>query len=160
MNIASLCILTILAMFMSGPHCFAQEAQEVPTSCELSSSYLDSLLEKVKTDDILIVIARLGRRESRADLNRRRLFNLRTYLASFRGRTLFTTTPEALVTGIGVRSSGLGVLELYLQGKLIARLYVGHNRDLYVGECAVDLDLYNEPCGMDSQKIFYPCRLK
>jgi hypothetical protein len=41
---------------------------------------------------------------------------------------------------------------------LVERLFVGHNKDLFVGECAIDLQVHKGPCEVKAQKVFYPCR--
>lgn len=141
-----------VAMFMfNGSIAIAQ------TSCEENSSYLDVILSKAKEDDLVIVIAKLGAKEQNVNLNKRRLHNVKAYLTEYRKGLVFLKHPKNIVLATGEKTDGLGALEIYFQGKLFATFSLFHNEDLYVGECAIDLEFVKSPCDINEQKVFYPC---
>lgn len=133
------------------------QAVEKPITCELTSSYLDYILDKASEKDLLIVIARLGKNENQVDLNRRRLFNLNAYLTKYKSDSVFSRNPRNIILATGDKSDGFGVLEIYFKGNLFEKFHLSQNQDLYIGECAVDLEFFKSPCEINSQKIFYPC---
>jgi hypothetical protein len=69
----SLPVLVLLVMLVQNARIYSQTTAQAPTSSELASSDLDTVLEKATGNELLIVVSRLGRRESKSDLNRRRL---------------------------------------------------------------------------------------
>lgn len=128
-----------------------------PLSCEQASGYLDYILENATENDVVIAIAYSGKGEDGPLRNKRRLFNLKTYLTTYKKGTVFVNHPENLVLASGEAQKGNGRIEIYFKGKLFQTFFVPLNKDLYVGECAIDLELYRKPCDVESQKVFYPC---
>lgn len=127
------------------------------TTCESDSGYLDALLSKTKEDDLVIVIARLGKKEQNTELNRKRLYNVKAYLTQYIRGSILSKHPENIILATGEKTDGFGVVEIYFQGKLFTTFELSRNEILYVGECAVDFQLYKTACDIDNQKIFYPC---
>ncbi len=130
------------------------------TSCEENSGILDSLLANAGPDDYVIVIGRLGARESSQDLTRKRLANVKIYLTEYFEHTVFSKNPERLILASGEKSSGLASIELFFRGVRYFTLEIAHNQMLYVGECALDLEVHKSLCEVPRQKIFFPCRKK
>jgi hypothetical protein len=151
-SLAVCCLFVVLSDSVRG------QTVPKPTTCEYASSYLDYVLNKASSGDTLIVIARLGRNANNISLNSRRLFNLKEYLTVYQGKSVFSNNPRNLILATASRTNGLGRLELYFKGELIETFYLPFNRDLYIGECAVDLEFFRSPCDVPSQKVFYPCR--
>jgi hypothetical protein len=98
---------------------------------------------------LVIMIARLGKGETKRDLNRRRLNNARTFLIEFGQRA-----PQTIVTAEGERVNGYGRVELYAGGKLFHVLMINPNDDLAVGACSFEGD---DPCTYEREKKLYPC---
>lgn len=130
------------------------------TSCEENSGVLDSLLAKAGPDDYVIVIGRLGARESNPDLTRKRLANVKIYLTEYFDDTVFEKNPERLILASGEKSRGLATIELFLRGDRYFTFEIPHNQMLHVGECALDLEVNKSLCEIPRQKIFFPCRRK
>jgi hypothetical protein len=142
----------ILFIFIFGT--FVVKSQ---TTCESDSSYLDTIISKAKEGDLVIAIARLGKKERTTELNRKRLYNVKAYLTKYIKSSILSKHPKNIVLASGEKTNGLGSIEIYFQGELFATFYLSHNEILYVGECAVDFQLYKTACDIKTQKIFYPC---
>lgn len=109
----------------------------IPTSCEENEARLDMILmqfEKQKDpDNVLIIIARLGKGEKSLETSRRRLHNAKEYLLI---RPASPIIPRnKIITAIGDRTSGFGRVELYFGGKLVDQLIVRKNGNLCVDCC-------------------------
>jgi len=111
-----------------------QSVQPILGNCEDNIAVLSAAHQEAGEKGLIIVIARLGDGEYRSDLNRRRLHNVRVYLTEFD----WHRTAETVVTAQGERVSGVGRVELYIAGKLVAVLGVKRNGDLLVGSCEPD----------------------
>lgn len=129
--------------------------QELPTGCELNVAVLDGLAQKAEGDDLIIVVARLGRNETKTNLNRRRLHNVLIYLTEFLTDGRVRRKPKTIVLAEGEKSHDSGRIELYLKGKLFDVLRVKRNADLPVGYCA--LEPPEKPCPAEERNL-YPCR--
>ncbi len=106
--------------------------------CEGSNSDLAGVNQIAGRDGLIIAIARLGDGERSRQLNRRRLHNVRTFLAEFWNRD-----PTTVITAEGDKVKGHGRIDLYVRGELILALAVRHNGDLLVGSCVgPDRNLY------------------
>ena len=81
-------------------------------------------------DQPIIIIARLGRRETNRNLNRRRLIEVAQYLER-------RIPKERIITTQGARIDGLGRIEFYVGGRLNIVFTVRRNRDLVIG-CGAD----------------------
>jgi hypothetical protein len=128
-----------------------------PTGCEYNSAALDALAQKIRFNDLLIVIARQGSNETRPNLNRRRLHNVRTYLTEFLTDSSVRRGREMLVLAQGERVQGFGRIEFYVNGKLVSTLTMRTNGDLIAANCGTEPP--EAPCSI-SMKNFYPCKDK
>lgn len=155
------CVSSVLLVY--GNTAFAQdetkstsprlyEIETRPTNCEFHIATLDAAHNKAGKDTMVIVIARLGDREQRRDLNRRRLHNVRAYLRDFAERD-----SKTIITGEGDRVKGYGRVELYVEGKLFYTLMIKPNSDLTVGSCSYDGE---DPCTLKQERKLYPCLSK
>jgi hypothetical protein len=110
-----------------------------PQNCETNAVYLAQVKELMKTDqdDRLIVSARLGSRETRQDLNRRRLYNVRLKLTEELG-----VPKERIIIAEGERVADFGRVEFYFGGQLIGALLASRLEDLCVGCCDADERFY------------------
>ncbi len=109
-----------------------QETKQVANvnNCELNVLRLHDANAAAGKDDLIIVIARLGKGDRSREVNRRRLHNVKTYLVEFLGRP-----PKTIVLAEGERKNGLGSIDLYVRGKLADTLELGAGEDLLVGSC-------------------------
>lgn len=103
---------------------------EIANNCESNIARLDRIHSRAGHNGLVIVIARLGNGERSRGLNRRRLYNIRTYLNENRGRALRT-----IITAEGERANDRGRLEIYVAGELVDVLGVERGEDLAVGGC-------------------------
>lgn len=133
-----------------------------PARCEDRSAAIDFIHQKTPPDVMIIVVARLGSGETRPDLNRRRLRNVRAFLTEYllgEGRR----EPETIGMVEGVTVGGYGRLEFYVSGKLVWLIKVRQNSDVDFGSCYPPDDSYirnsvYDPCWVKSHRMFYPCR--
>jgi hypothetical protein len=131
--------LTLMVALLMSSSAIAFAQKSVSNYCEEHSAFLDVISQDALLgagkDGVLIAIARLGAGESRKDLNRRRLENVRVYLRK--------RLPEGkLVVATGERVNGLGRVEVYLSGKLVESLLANPNKDLCVDCCEIDESYY------------------
>lgn len=112
--------------------------------CESNIAYLDAAHSAAGEDGLIIAIARLGNGERNTTLNRRRLYNLRTYLEKFRRRD-----GKTIITAEGERVRGPGRVEIYVGGKLGAEIELRRGEDLHVGSCDASSSL---------DRLFYDSR--
>jgi len=123
--------------------------EATPSNCEENISILGAATQAVDKDGLLIVIARLGNGEQNRELNRRRLYNVRTYLSEY----VHARAPETIITAEGEHVNGHGRIELYVVGKLFHVLTIPRNGDLIVGSCYYEIDI---PADKERQKNLYP----
>src|SRR4030095_8628053 len=137
-------------------------ANRKPQLCESRTADLDGITQKTPLNEAIIVIARLGISETKRNLNRRRLENVRAYwtqaVALEARRKL-----ETIILAEGERTAGYGRLEFYVLGKLVWVMNVPCNADVDFGDCVAPDDSYirngvYDPCWIKSHRIFYPCR--
>jgi hypothetical protein len=108
----------------------SSQVETKPTNCELNSSKLSGAHQAAAAtghDTIIIAIARLGDGERRAEVNRRRLHNVRVFLAE-----AWKRSPLSVVLAQGERVRGYGRVELYVGGRLFELIAVKTNGDLPV----------------------------
>lgn len=127
------------------------------TICEEGSAILDLVVDKAKDKDLVIVIARLGEKERSGELNRRRLHNVKAYLTEYRAGTIYSRHPDNIILATGSPTKGEGTIDIYFGGELLYKFRLHRNADLFVGECAIDLEFVKTPCDIQAQKVFYPC---
>jgi hypothetical protein len=106
----------------------------LPSDCEANIAALSAANHDAGQDGLVIAIARLGDGESRRELNRRRLHNVRVYLTEFDWKR----DPKTLILAEGERVKGYGRVELYVKGMQYHVLAVKRNGDLLVGSCEPD----------------------
>lgn len=131
-------------------------ADRPPGYCWYNQMALDQVSQHIPRDLTLIVIARLGAKERRADMNKRRLHNIREYLT----RTVpeeYRRSPETIIVAEGERTEGRGRIEFYIQGRLIDVLIPYNHHDLLVSGCYDGID-GGEVCSTKLQRQFYPCK--
>ena len=128
-----------------------------PAHCGDNIAVLDVLTQRTSPDKLVIVIAHLGDGETRANLNWRRLHNVRTYWVDYLTAEGARRKPETVVLAEGERVTGYGRLHFYVDGKLIGVLKVRRNADLLVGTCYPTPE-ERDPCTLKTDRNFYPCR--
>ena len=99
----------------------AVDSSERPVHCDDVLLYLDDTVSRSAKlgDAYLIVIARLGKGERSARLNRVRLSAIESYLRR--------KSKSKLVTAEGSRVEGLGRVEIYVGGQLMYTLRIVRN---------------------------------
>jgi hypothetical protein len=109
--------------------------------CELNLIRMEDMatraIEQTKDGSLLIVVAHLGNDETRPDLNRRRLYNVREFL---KNTGKFDT--KKLVVAEGEPVSGPGQIEFYLGGKLVNTFSLLRNKDFCLSCCTEDGPYY------------------
>jgi uncharacterized protein YceK len=145
--------LLLLILLAGCPSVLSQEQPTKPAGCESDIAILDAASREAGENGLVIVIARLGDGERDRNWNRRRLYNVRTYLTEWDGRR----DPKTVITAEGDRVSGYGRIELYVGGKLFHVLLVRRNADLIVGSCTHEINPANE---QQREKNLYPWRGK
>jgi hypothetical protein len=133
-----------------------------PPFCADRSATIDVIHQKTPPDTMIVVIARLGRDETRPELNRRRLHNVRAYWTEYLAQE-YRRNPKTIGLVEGDRVEGYGRLEFYVEGKLVGVIKARRDADVDFGDCYPPDDsfirkrVYN-PCWVKSHSIFYPCR--
>lgn len=120
-----------------------------PAGCETNAALLDNVKAKFSKDaagSMIIVVARLGRRERSRELNRRRLFNVKYYLKNHLG-----LDGERIVTAAGEQSEGYGRVEIYVGGLLLETLVAEPGKDLCVTCCGSYEEFYPERTKRDKK---------
>jgi hypothetical protein len=130
--------------------------EDLPGGCEFNNSVLTVLAQNTPADELIIVIARLGDRESRKNLNSRRLHNVKIFLTEFLVDSV-RRRPETIILAEGQRVKGYGRVELYVKGKLYEVMKASHNADLIMGYCSREPP---EPPCPPIERNLYPCRDK
>ncbi|MCA1618000.1 MAG: hypothetical protein LC795_01520 [Acidobacteria bacterium] len=139
-------------------------ANAKPGRCEYRTAILDGIHQKTPADETITVIARLGDGETRTNLSWRRLHNVRVYWTQYLYKE-HRRKPETIILAEGERVKGLGHLEFYVGGKLVEVMKVARTADLSIGSCYPPDDSYIRnrifnPCWLESNRNFYPCRDK
>jgi len=128
-----------------------------PTGCEYNTSILDGLAQKTKPDELIIVIAHLGTRDRKPNLNDRRLHNVRIYFTEFLTEPSVRRKRETVVLAQGERVQGFGRIDFYVHGQLVESLRIRENADLSVANCAREPP--QSPCP-PTMRNFFPCKDK
>lgn len=108
---------------------------EKPFNCEMNMLYMDilgnALPEQTQNNNVLIIVARLGKGEMSRSFNHRRLHNALQYQID-----RLKIAPEKVILAEGERVvDGFGRLEFYLNGKMAGSLLIQRNRDFCVDCC-------------------------
>jgi hypothetical protein len=102
------------------------------SACETNAAAFDNLANILRSsEERLFVVARLGTGESSADLNRRRLYNVRTYFKE----GWPNAEPKRFVFAEGDRVEGEGRVEFYVGSHLIQISLIRRGRDICVDCC-------------------------
>jgi len=151
--------LTAARGFTAGCVAVSSEAmtQSRPTGCEYNTAILDGLAQKTKPNELIIVIAHLGPKDTKPNLNNRRLHNVRAYLAEFLTDSSVRRRAETIVLAQGERAQDYGSVEFYVNGKLVATLKIRPNADLSVANCGWEPP--ENPCP-PAMRDLYPCKDK
>ncbi len=118
-------------------HIFAQSKPEAASADfgEFTSMKSEEIInEALKTGSVVIIISRLGKGDTRANLHRRRLHNARARLVDYSQRL----AKEKVVTAIGDRVKGGGQVEYYVNGRLVYIVIFKPNQDFSVDCCDED----------------------
>jgi hypothetical protein len=84
-----------------------------PFQYQDNGAFLGGIAQMTPADTLIIVIARAGVNETRSNINKRRLYNVRTYLRRFTEKS----ASEAIILAEGERVKDYGRLEFYVNGK-------------------------------------------
>jgi hypothetical protein len=138
---------------------FAQQDQPIitssdtPFSCYRNQLELDSINQAIDADKLVIVIAQLGKKDLKSNLNKRRLHNIYTYWTEERK----SRESKTIILAEGERvNEKYGRIEFYIRGELFTVLKVFPNSDFVISNC------YSEasPCSQNVDKLYYPCKDK
>ena len=150
----------VLALFLIVTSAFAQqqvsaEAEDVkPLTSEFNILRLEAVAKIAKEATAegrkIIVLARLGNGERSRQLNRRRLYNVQTFL--MRNQEI---SAENIVVAEGEKTQGYGRVEIYVGGRLAMTLTVPKNEDFMVDCCEGDTNFYP---GKDRLRLSYKKR--
>lgn len=112
--------------------------EPVLATCEENSARLDSLGNDLNSNnEILFIIARLGKGENSRQLNRRRLYNVHFIL-----KEKWKFDESRFVIAEAERVNSEGRIEFYIGSKLMEILLVKKGRDICVSCCGDDDRLY------------------
>jgi len=126
-----------------------------PDTCAYTHHKVDILTQNISKDKTFIIIARLGGKDSKPNLNKRRLHNIQAYLTEAIAEQ-FRRSAQVIILAEGEPVKGFGQVEFYLDGRLIEVLKAHQNSDLNFADCYSGID-GSLPCAEDWQKLFYPC---
>jgi hypothetical protein len=102
------------------------------SACEVNAASFDNLVNILRsTSERLFVVARLGAGENSRDLNRRRLYNVRTYFK----QNWPDFDAKRFVFAEGDRVEGEGRIEFYIGSDLFQISLVKRGRDICVDCC-------------------------
>lgn len=109
-------IIGFVATSVAGQKSAIQQERTVPANCERSQITLNAIHQLAQEGNI-IIISRLGRKESSKFLHRVRLNIVKNYL-----ETAWKRSPKTIILAKGEKAGGLGILEFYVKGELIYTL--------------------------------------
>lgn len=125
-------ILVVWCILQTSAVAIAQEAKD---NCEISSLKLDmvrNIFNSKNSKQTLILIAKLGKKENKVFLSKRRLYAVKEYLITM------GVQREKIVTAQTDESEGLGSIEIYIEGQINEIIFAGFNADIPVGSCDND----------------------
>ncbi|MDQ6785572.1 MAG: hypothetical protein M3033_01960 [Acidobacteriota bacterium] len=112
--------------------------EPILATCEENSARLDRLgNDLTSNNELLFIIARLGKGENSRKLNRRRLYNVHFIL-----KERWKIDANRFVIAEGERINSKGRIELYIGSKLTEILLVKQGRDICVTCCGDDDRFY------------------
>ena len=115
---------------------------------------LDVVAQNAPQDELIIVLARLGNGESRREINRRRLYNVKHCLTKRLTHESVRRNAGTVILAEGERVKGYGRIEFYVRGKLFDHLNIMTGGDLVVGCYGSDPV---GSCNDEGDNSFYPC---
>lgn len=119
----------------------------LPENCEINSAQIYGLVDLFKSDSnpkrVFILIARLGKGETRRDLNQRRLYNVTKRLSILK---------ERVVIAEGERVNSYGRVEIYWGGEIIGAILARKNHDVCVDCCGPDERYYPDKEDFDRKQ--------
>ena len=126
-----------------------------PKRCWENELMLDVISQGTPATESITLIARLGDKDLKPNLNIRRLQNIRAYWTQYltgAGRR----RPDTVIAAEGEPVKGYGQVEFYVRGRLIEVFKAYPNSDLHVAECYV---LPDEPqCAEENKSCFIPVK--
>lgn len=132
-------------------------ADDKPKKCFEYDLSLDHITQNTPTDKTIIVIARLGDKDTKPNLNKRRLHNIRAYWTQYLSEPVKRNS-ETIVLAEGEPIKGFGQVEFYVRGELVEILKLNPNTDFPSALCYMLPD--ETPCSEEKQRIFFPCKDK
>ncbi len=127
-----------------------------PQYCWQNGLTLENITQSTPANENIIVIARLGDKDLKPNLNKRRLHNISTYWTQLMGESV-RRNRKTIILAEGERVKGYGQIEFYVRGQLVEIVKVHHNSDFNAADCYGGID-GETPCAEDWQKLFYPCK--
>jgi hypothetical protein len=99
-----------------------QPLKEIPSDCELTQVKLNTV-NQLSAGKNIIIIGRLGSREVSDSLDKKRLAAVSQYL-----QKAWKKPPDSIILASGARTTGLGRLDFYVDGKMVDSIFVmkGH----------------------------------
>ncbi len=106
------------------------ESPKKPVNCETAYSFIYDALNRYteRPSGYFIVIARLGRGESSRRLNLNRIKMFKSYISTL-------NPPVKAIFAEGEKIKGYGVIEMYVEGKLLYSLPITKGRNLDLISC-------------------------
>lgn len=133
-------------------------ANTLPEYCWRTEQMLWNVSANTPANETIIVIARLGAKESKSILNKRRLHNVLIHW-THNPDNAAKRAAENIVLAEGERTDGrFGQIEFYVRGNLVEIIKLRPNADLETGDCYAGIDGLNPPCNDKSRMEFYPCK--
>ncbi len=132
----------------------ASEFDDVkPQPCWWYEHRLEDITLSTPADENIIVISRLGEKDSKPNQNKRRLHNVKAHWTQFMSEK---RDPKTIILVEGESVKGRGQIEFYVREQLVWIFKVYPNSDFNVADCYTLPD--EKPCTEDWKKQFYPCK--
>ena len=129
-----------------------------PHPCWWYGQRLEDITLSTPADENIIVISRLGDKDSTANLNKRRLHNIRVHWTQLLGDSS-RRDPKTIILAEGQSVKGRGQIEFYVRGQLVWIFKIRPNSDFNAADCYAGA-MGEPPCAEDWQKLLYPCKDK
>lgn len=126
-------------------------------SCEFTSFEFDSFAQNTRSDKTIIIISYKGAKETRNEIELRRLHNAKLYFTEYYKRTPWFRSSEKIITGVATEKTNEGKLDFYVDGKVELSIVFKNNWDLNLSPCYVEA---GDNCKDEIKKLFYPCAEK
>jgi hypothetical protein len=126
-----------------------------PNYCWRDGLILESITNLTPANETIIVIARLGIKDTKPNLNKLRLHNIRAYWTQYLGESI-RRKPETVILAESEPTKGYGQVEFYVGGRLVEIIKAHPNSYLNAADCYTLPD--EKPCAEEWQRLFYPCK--